>query len=471
MNRTTLWLRLLGDALLGVGVYYIAFWTRMNIAIPYTQKLLPPVRFEQVPHFWWLVALLQILTLYFTGTYDDDRRQAGPNLRTRVIAAVMTALGLIAVYFFLNAPFPRSVLPIFVTLDIAFLYAWDWAMQWVEVPRRRLRVLLVGDNVTSRALVTEIRRRPRLGLDVAGIVIAEPENVGPPSTVSPAPSSLMVVAAQSDVPILGTHEELGRIVAEHAIDEVILTPAPGWRDRLIDELGQNPDRRIRVALVPSPFEIMIAKPRQRRVHDIPLIDFLYEPLGLGDRLIKRLVDLMGAILIGTIALPIILIAGIAIRLASPGPVFYRQIRVGRHGRRFAIVKLRTMIPDAEKATGAVFAQKHDPRIFPLGRFLRKTRIDELPQLWNILTGDMSFVGPRPERPEFVAQFCKAIPGYAERLRVKPGVTGLAQVNGSYETSAENKLKYDLAYIYNYSLFLDLRILFETIKVVLTARGT
>ena len=133
-------------------------------------------------------------------------------------------------------------------------------------------------------------------------------------------------------------------------------------------------------------------------------------------------------------------------------------------------KLRTMIDRAEAATGAVLAGVEDGRITKVGRFLRATRVDEIPQLFNILNGTMSLVGPRPERPEFAGEFLQTIPGYAERLQVKPGLTGLAQVNGEYHTTAEYKLKYDLAYIYNYSLWLDMRIMAETVKVMLTRRG-
>ena len=151
-------------------------------------------------------------------------------------------------------------------------------------------------------------------------------------------------------------------------------------------------------------------------------------------------------------------------------MIYRQTRVGRGGVPFTIYKFRTMHEEAESDTGAVMAKKDDPRVTPLGRVLRASRLDELPQLWNVLRGDMSFVGPRPERPEFGDDYEREIQGYAERYRVRPGLTGYAQVNGEYHTSAATKLKYDLAYIHNRSLWLDLRILSETVKVMLTRRG-
>src|SRR5690606_36578443 len=159
-----------------------------------------------------------------------------------------------------------------------------------------------------------------------------------------------------------------------------------------------------------------------------------------------------------------------VKLSSRGPIFYRQRRVGQGGALFTIWKFRTMLDRAEEASGPVLAHHEDERVTPVGRFLRASRIDELPQLRKVLNGTMSLIGPRPERPEFVRRYAEEIPGYLERLLVKPGLTGLAQVNGEYHTSPAYKLKYDLAYIYNYSITLYLKIMAETIKVMVTRRG-
>jgi len=159
-----------------------------------------------------------------------------------------------------------------------------------------------------------------------------------------------------------------------------------------------------------------------------------------------------------------------IKLTSPGPVLYCQQRVGQGGRAFTLYKLRTMVDGAEQETGPVLAGPEDDRVTWIGRFLRDSRIDEIPQLFNVLNSTMSLVGPRPERPEFVGEFLRTIPGYGERLQVKPGLTGLGQVDGEYHTTPEYKLKYDLTYIYNHSLWLDIRIMTETVKVMLTRRG-
>jgi sugar transferase (PEP-CTERM system associated) len=191
------------------------------------------------------------------------------------------------------------------------------------------------------------------------------------------------------------------------------------------------------------------------------------------KFIKRIVDLAVAGLVLLITLPLFPLIALAIKLDSPGRILYKQLRVGYGERNFMLYKFRTMCHDAEQKTGAVWSQKDDPRITRLGKFLRVTRLDELPQLYNVLIGNMSFVGPRPERPEFVAELKEIISYYSERHSVKPGLTGWAQIKYSYGASVEDsieKLRYDLYYIKNLGLFLDCLILLETIKVVLFRRG-
>jgi lipopolysaccharide/colanic/teichoic acid biosynthesis glycosyltransferase len=184
------------------------------------------------------------------------------------------------------------------------------------------------------------------------------------------------------------------------------------------------------------------------------------------------VDLILALALLVPATPVIAVAAILSRLTSKGPSFYRQYRVGMHGSQFTITKIRTMVADAER-NGAQWASAADPRITPLGKFMRATRIDELPQLWSVLKGDMSLVGPRPERPEFVEQLAKEIPFYRARLAVRPGLTGWAQIKHRYANSVEDtktKLEYDLFYIKNRCIRLDLLILAKTAKTVVTFRG-
>ena len=176
--------------------------------------------------------------------------------------------------------------------------------------------------------------------------------------------------------------------------------------------------------------------------------------------------MVGSLALLLLSSPVLLLVAALIPLTSKGSAWFRQERVGTNGKPFHILKFRTMVADAEQHSGPVLASESDPRITPLGRFLRATRIDELPQLFNVLKGDMSLVGPRPERAFFVEQFEREFPAYELRHAVKPGLTGLAQVVGRYSTTVERKLHFDLLYIYNYSLLLDLKILLQTIRVVL-----
>lgn len=185
--------------------------------------------------------------------------------------------------------------------------------------------------------------------------------------------------------------------------------------------------------------------------------------------IKRVMDIVLTLIGLIIAIPLMIIFGIAIKLESKGPVLYRQERVGKNGKVYTLYKLRSMYENAEE-NGAQWAEKDDPRVTKVGKFIRKTRIDELPQLFNILKGDMSIVGPRPERPIFTYEFNEKIPGFVNRLQVKPGLTGCAQVNGGYELTPEGKLQYDLYYIENRSIWLDIKIMLKTVRVVLTGKG-
>ena len=184
---------------------------------------------------------------------------------------------------------------------------------------------------------------------------------------------------------------------------------------------------------------------------------------------SRVVDILLSLLGLVIGIPLIIIFGIIIKLEDGGPIIYKQERVGKQGKTFYLYKLRSMRIDAEKY-GAQWAQNNDPRISKVGSFIRKTRIDELPQLFNILKGDMSVVGPRPERPMFTMQFNDEIDGFVNRLLIKPGLTGLAQVNGGYDISPKEKLEYDLYYIKNRNIFMDLNIILKTIYIILTGNG-
>ena len=219
-------------------------------------------------------------------------------------------------------------------------------------------------------------------------------------------------------------------------------------------------------IVPNISELTSHDADIRGIQDLLLFAVTSHPLGPAESLFKRALDIAGALILLIVASPLLLLLLVLLPILSPGPILFRQERVGRHRRKFSILKFRTMVPNAERLTGPVLAAEKDPRITRIGRFLRATRLDELPQLWNVLRGEMSLVGPRPEREFFVYQYEQIFPAYDLRYAVKPGLTGLAQIKAQYSSSVERKLHFDLLYIYQYSLILDLKILFQTIIVVL-----
>lgn len=187
-------------------------------------------------------------------------------------------------------------------------------------------------------------------------------------------------------------------------------------------------------------------------------------------IVKRICDIVLGSIGCVLSLPIIFLFSILIKLTSKGPVFYKQLRVGFMGKEFKVIKLRSMYQNAEATTGEVWAQRDDPRITRVGKYMRKTRIDELPQFWNVLKGDMSLVGPRPERPRLTEKFFHQFPDFPKRLRVIPGITGYAQINGGYDVSPDQKCEMDNYYIEHYSLWLDVKVLFGTIRIIFTGDG-
>ncbi|WP_324667968.1 exopolysaccharide biosynthesis polyprenyl glycosylphosphotransferase [Geochorda subterranea] len=226
-----------------------------------------------------------------------------------------------------------------------------------------------------------------------------------------------------------------------------------------------------ILLLPNAREVILASSRLLDDSDRLLLEIRARACDWPAVLFKRVIDIVVSVVGLVVLSPVYLVGMLAIRLDSPGPVLYRQTRVGQGGRPFELIKLRTMVDRAEEHTGPVLASRDDPRITRVGRWLRAFRIDELPQLINVLRGEMSIVGPRPERPEFVQEFRKTIEGYDLRHLVKPGITGLAQVHGDYDAAAEDKLRFDLVYVFLWSPVLELKIILQTIGIMLTpARG-
>jgi len=264
------------------------------------------------------------------------------------------------------------------------------------------------------------------------------------------------------IKVAGTYDELPELLHAQAVDIVILTDLDTSTGEIIALTNLCERELVQFKVIPSYFQILISGLQLETISRVPILGVAELPLDrLSNRLLKRTVDLVGALVGLLLALPLMIVFGVIIYLQSPGPIFYRQVRTGRGGKDFRIIKLRSMKLDAEK-TGAQWAKKDDDRRLPIGAFLREWNLDEVPQFWNVLKGEMSLVGPRPERPELIAGFQYEIPHYNARLMSKPGITGWAQVNGLRgDTDLTERVRYDLYYLENWSLMLDFQIMFQT----------
>jgi sugar transferase (PEP-CTERM system associated) len=403
------------------------------------------------------------LCLYYADLYELRGLASFRDLLVRLLQALgATSLILAGIYYW--SPdwiIGRGVFLISVVFIVSLVVSWRAAFAWLThrvAPRERL--LLVGTSAAAIELARELfARRQELGVDIVGFIDPDPERLGAP-ILNPG-----VVGAIDDIPLLVSRLNVDRVV-------VSLADARGKlpMDKLLDirlESGVTFDH---LASVYEEYTGKIAVENLRPSWLIFSEGFRKTRILLAT---KRAVDLVVSAVGAVIATPIMLLVALAVRCTSQGPVFYHQRRVGWHGHVFTVHKFRTMKVDAERHTGPMWSTANDDRITSIGRCLRRTRLDELPQLWNVLMGEMSLVGPRPERPEFVSELTEKIQFYGQRHVLKPGLTGWAQVRYTYGASVEDaieKLQYDLYYIKNLSIALDVVIMLETIKTVVLRRG-
>jgi len=316
-------------------------------------------------------------------------------------------------------------------------------------------VIILGGGQRALSIAEEMRHHPERCYHLVGFVDDDPER-----------------AKANGVQLLGQPSDLTWLIERYHVDEVIVAYLPSWQERMVTELvASGQAERVKLRVVPSLYESMVSDLQIDPVDDTPLVRVNCRRPAHWYLVCKRVLDVLFSLLMLALSWPLVLLAALLIKATSEGPAFFVQERVGKGGQTFRMYKLRTMVVDAEKTTGPVLADPYDARVTAVGRFLRATRLDELPQFWNVIKGDMSVVGPRPERPEFVSNFMAQVPGYAKRHEVRPGITGLAQVYGGYLTNVYNKLRYDWLYLYRCSLWYDLRIVLLTVKVVFGRAGT
>lgn len=329
--------------------------------------------------------------------------------------------------------------------------------RWAKRGLVRRNALVVGCGRRASELVFFIEANKTLGYSVVGFVT--PPGEGHENLITER--------------IIGDMNDLDGLIDRYDVEEILVTIASNFHDDILGLLLPAAGRGIRVKVVPDLFDVIAGHVHSTQILGQPLMELLPERLKSWEKLVKTGMDFSICLFVLLAGLPLWLILALIVKLDSPGPVFYVQTRVGKGGREFGIIKFRSMVRDAESGSGAVWAGRNDPRVTRAGAWLRRTRLDEVPQILNILAGHMSLVGPRPERPEIIGRLREVFPFYNKRLTIKPGLTGWAQVKLEYDSSLEDvaeKLKYDFFYIENQSLFLDIEILMRTVKVVLTGAG-
>lgn len=401
-----------------------------------------------------LVGVLWMVVFSWMKIYDS-RRMVGP---VDEILSVLRAHGLslllfVAVtYFFEDYKYSRLVMAYFGFSAAAVLVLFRLA---VRSGLRHLRgrgynlrnVLAVGQGSTLEALVQRLDRFPELGLRVVGVVTSESSKV----------------TEFCGKPVLGRFGEISAIIARHKVDEVLIALGPGESHETDAILEHIQDETVDIRLVPDVLRYVTLGCEVEDFDGMPVVRLNDSPLVGSAAYAKRVMDIVVSMLALVGLAPILATIAVLVKLTSRGPVLYAQERMGLDGRTFRMLKFRSMRVDAEQESGAVWANANDSRRTAFGTFLRKTSLDELPQLWNVLRGDMSLVGPRPERPVFVSQFRSEIPHYMLRHKVKAGITGWAQVNGwRGNTSLAHRIECDLFYIKYWSLALDFKILTMTL---------
>jgi exopolysaccharide biosynthesis polyprenyl glycosylphosphotransferase len=448
---------LLADAAAIFGGLIFATWARFSSGwIPLRHA--PP---DNLYHTYSIGAAVATLVYIFVFQYKNlySRPQTGSFVDKipRIIKSTAIGTLITAVFAFSlqnDADFSRIVIGIsffsvsfFVLLQRYIMFRIEWNM--ARHSSQKSNILILGTDGVALHVTHTLHNEPMLRTKVIGFLRtddSQPNQGIPPES------------------ILGTITDLAQTIKAKDVDEIILTDSSIKHDRIVEILLLCEHNLVTFKMVPDLFRIMTTSMDVQSLDDIPLLGISTWPLDkFWNRVMKRTEDILGALVGLIISAPIIAIAAILIRRSSSGPIFYCQERCGENGKAFTIYKLRTMHTDAETHSGPVWTTENDSRRTAVGAFLRRCNLDELPQFWNVLRGDMSLVGPRPERPHFVEQFKEDIGRYMWRHVSKPGLTGWAQVNGLRgNTDLTERIKYDLFYLENWSLAFDFKILVKTL---------
>jgi Undecaprenyl-phosphate glucose phosphotransferase len=449
------------DLAVTVVALVLAFLFRFHSGLLPTPKGIPDAReyLVAIPVF----LLICMITygrqrLYVARRVDRSSREITDIAKATVLAALIFAAG---TFFYRSFEYSRAVLLIFCFFNIALLGITRFSIRFfLRMIRRRgwnLRhAIIVGSGKLAQSTAEHILKNPWTGIRIVGFLDDRESRQG---------------WSHMGIPVIAAIDQLVPIVRDGKIDHVyIALPTHEYTkvDPMLDALSRE---TVDIKVIPDFPRLVALKPSISDLDGMPILTVRECPLDGWNRAVKRAVDLLISILFLLILSPVILLLALLVKLGSRGPVFYVQERMGFDGKIFKIYKFRTMRVDAESATGATWAREGDPRRTPLGRFLRRTSLDEIPQFLNVLKGDMSIVGPRPERPVFIQTFRNTIPRYMMRHKIKAGITGWAQVNGwRGNTSLKKRIQYDIYYIENWSLWFDFRIMLQTFRILLTQKN-
>jgi exopolysaccharide biosynthesis polyprenyl glycosylphosphotransferase len=407
----------------------IAFWLKFGEAIPLYNfssyiKVMP-----------WL-SITALIIFYMFDLYSNWRRKSIYHLIYTIVLSIgaLSLFTMALTFWYRGFSFPRSVIVISAVIQL-FLFIIIRSFIWRIAKRKygRRKVLIIDNDMRNGLLFAQ-----KFLQHTSGWFIIH---------------KFLSVEKWNEI-----------TSAIHEIDVVLLSPSLN-REQRAEILSHCSKYGKEVLLVPELFELFILDAEPQQIDDMLVLSVHPPGLTAAQLFTKRLFDIAISAILLLVLSPIIAILFLLVPLNSTGPAIFKQERMGRNGKEYMIYKFRSMVHNAEQTTGPTLAVENDPRITSLGRFIRATRLDEIPQLFNVLKGDMSLVGPRPERAFFIERFKEDIPDYAYRMSVKPGITGLAQVMAKYSTTVEDKLRFDLMYVRNYSLALDIKILLQTIRVV------
>ncbi len=414
--------------------------------------------YDQYAYLSFGIAVLWFAAFYMSGVYKSRRTQnIWPELATIIRAHSFAFLTLAALTFLLTGElFSRGVFLVFYVLGLTLLLSERIVFRYVLKNLRRRgfnqrHTLIIGDNEISSAFLERLKHHTELGLNVKGVVDLKSDHSDNKHHVS------------TGLPVLGRSSDLQDLLLAHDIDQVIIALKNSEKEDMEKILNSLIDSPVEVRIIPDLHQYITLGCDVEEFEGLPLISLNQSPIVGWNRVAKRASDIAYACIALILFSPFMILISLAIKIFTPGPIIYRQQRMGLDNRVFDMLKFRTMKVDAESGTGAVWAAKGDGRATWLGKILRKFSLDELPQLFNVLRGEMSCVGPRPERPSLVEKFKNDIPRYMLRHKVKSGMTGWAQINGLRgNTSLQKRIEFDLYYISNWSLLFDFKIMFLTI---------